>query len=233
MIYIKGKGANIWDTLTHDRPEFIADGSNGDIACDSYHRYMEDIELLKDMKVDFYRFSIAWTRILPNGLTNTLNQKGIDYYKKVIDALIENKITPMVTLYHWDLPQHLQDIGGWVNPKIVDYFTEYSRIVFDNFADKVPIWTTFNEPSQICKQGYGAQDKAPVLGSSGLADYQCTHNLLKSHASAYHLYNNDYRSKYNGVTKIGIVLDGGFAILENENEENVAAQHRSMQFGVI
>lgn len=150
------------------------------------------------MKVDFYRFSISWTRILPNGLTNTANEKGIEYYRKVIEALLENGIAPMITLYHWDLPQNLQNIGGWTNPKIVTYFTEYSRIVFDHFADKVPVWTTFNEPAQICKQGYGAVDKAPVLDSSGLADYQCTHNLLKSHANVYHLYNNNYRSKYSG-----------------------------------
>lgn len=193
-----GKGVNIWDTLTHEQPYLIADNSSGDIACDSYHRYHEDIELLKAMNVDFYRFSISWARILPNGLSNIINRKGIEYYEKLIDALIANNITPMVTLYHWDLPQYLQNIGGWVNPKIITYFTEYARIMFDHFAEKVPIWTTFNEPSQICKQGYGGADKAPALDASGLADYQCTHNLLKSHASVYHLYNNYYRNKYGG-----------------------------------
>lgn len=244
---LPGKGPNIWDTLTHDQPQFIVDRSTGDVACDSYHRYEEDIALLKELNVDFYRFSIAWSRILPTGLPNQVNEKGIEYYTKVLDALIENNIIPIVTIYHWDLPQYLQNIGGWANPKIVTYFTEYSRILFDNFGDKVPIWATFNEPKQVCQQGYGGVDKAPVLASSGLADYQCNHNLLKSHASVYHLYNDTYRSKYNGKEdilkyhhlifiyvsgKIGIVLDGGFAILENNNEENLAAQHRSMQFGV-
>lgn len=225
-----GKGENIWDHLVHNYPYFISDMSNGDVACDSYHRYLEDIELLKDLKVNFYRFSISWARILPNGLTNSYNEKGIEYYGKVIDELVKNGITPMVTLFHWDLPQHLQQIGGWANPKIVKYFTEYARIIFDKFADRVPIWTTFNEPAQVCKQGYGGTDKAPVLNSNGLADYQCNHNLLKSHASVYHLYDNNYRSKYNG--KIGIVIDGGYLFPETDTEANLAAQHRGFQFGV-
>lgn len=156
------------------------------------------MQLLKDLKVNFYRFSLSWARILPNGLSNSLNQNGIDYYNNVINELLENGITPMITIYHWDLPQSLQDIGGWANPKIIDYFTEFARIAFDNFADRVPYWITINEPNPICRDGYGDNYYAPALGSNGLAEYYCAYHVLKAHASVYHLFNDKYRSKLNG-----------------------------------
>lgn len=184
--------------MTHEHPDFIKDKSNGDTACNSYYKYKEDVQLLKGLGVNFYRFSLSWSRILPNGFSSSVNQKGIDYYNNVIDELIENGITPMITIYHWDLPQPLQDIGGWTNPKIVDYFTDFARVAFDNFADRVPIWITINEPNPICREGYGDNGKAPALESSGLAEYSCAYHLLKAHASVYHLFNNEYRSKLNG-----------------------------------
>lgn len=173
------------------------DRSNGDVACDSYHKYLEDVALLKELGVDFYRFSLSWSRILPTFSTK-VNQKGIDYYNKLIGALLANNIQPMVTLYHWDLPQYLQDIGGWTNPVIADYYLTYVRTAFEHFGDRVPYWITFNEPKQICQEGYGDIEKAPAIDRKGIAEYLCTHNLLKSHARAYHLYDDEYRSKYNG-----------------------------------
>lgn len=193
-----GKGESIWDRLTHTYPGYIADQSNGDVACNSYYKYKEDVALMKDLGVKLYRFSISWPRIFPNGLPNTFNQKGIDYYSNLIDELLENDIEPLVTLYHWDLPQKLQDIGGWANGRIVKYFTDYARVLFENFADRVKYWATFNEPISLCHSGYGEEAKAPVLNSSGLAEYQCTHNLLKAHASVYYLFDNGYRAKANG-----------------------------------
>lgn len=159
---------------------------------------MEDVEILKDLGVDFYRFSISWTRILPNGLPNKINQKGIEYYNKLINALIENNITPMVTIYHWDLPQYLQNLGGFTNPIIVELFTQYAEILFREFGDRVKIWTTFNEPTQVCMAGYGDMQKAPALASSGILDYLCAHNLIKAHASAYHLYYDKFQATQNG-----------------------------------
>ncbi|KAI7815491.1 glycoside hydrolase [Rhyzopertha dominica] len=227
---VDGKGENIWDHFTHTYPGYIADGSNGDIACNSYYNYLQDIELLKELGVDFYRFSISWSRVFPNGLSYKVNQAGIDYYNKIIDALIENGIEPMVTLYHWDLPQYLQDLGGFVNPQIVTYFTSYARAMFKEFGDRVKIWTTFNEPNQICMQGYGGDGKAPALQKSGILDYQCAHHLILAHASAYHVYQDEFKAEQEGT--VGIVLDGGFPIPETDTEESLAAQDRALQFGV-
>lgn len=193
-----GKGVNIWDHITHTNVDFVEDKSNGDIACDSYHKYLEDVQLLKSLGVDFYRFSLSWTRISANGLNNVVNPKGIEYYNKLIDALLAEGIQPVVTLFHWDLPQYLQLIGGWVNPKMVNIFAGFAKIAFENFGDRVKMWSTFNEPYSICNYGYGATTLAPSLASRGLAEYQCAHNLLKAHAKVYHMYNDTFRATQRG-----------------------------------
>jgi len=138
-----GRGPSIWDTFSHI-PGKVKGNDNGDVACDSYHRYPEDIALLKKLGVKVYRFSIAWPRILPQG-TGEVNQAGLDYYNRVIDALLEAGIEPCVTLYHWDLPQALQDRGGWANRETIDAFVRYAEIVFRTFNGKVRQWITFNE----------------------------------------------------------------------------------------
>lgn len=119
--------------------------------------------MLKELGVIFYRFSLSWARILPTGLSNSVNQKGIDYYNNLINELIKNSITTIVTIYHWDLPQFLQDIGGCTNPKIVNYFTNFARVVFDNFADGVLYWIIINEPNTVCRDGYGDKHTASAL----------------------------------------------------------------------
>lgn len=202
--FYTGKGENIWDHLTHNFNEQVLDGSNGDVACDSYHNYLRDAEMVAELGASFYRFSISWARIMPDGLVNNINKVGLDYYDNLINALLQNGVEPMVTMYHWDLPQSLQNIGGWVNPKIVDIFRDYAKVLFENYGDRVKVWTTFNEPGVICKLGYGGSF-APRLEMSGLADYQCSHNLLKAHASVYHLYNDQYRSLQQGIYCIHII----------------------------
>lgn len=168
------------------------------MACDSYHKYIQDVKMLKELGVNFYRFSISWARIMPDGLPNRLNQKGIEYYNNLINALVENGIMPMVTLYHWDLPQYLQKIGGFTNERIVDYYINYASVAFELFGDRVKLWSTFNEPKQICQSGYGSVGKAPALNASGIADYQCSYNLIKAHATTWHLYDSQYRSSQQG-----------------------------------
>lgn len=209
-----GKGENIWDTLTHDHPEYIQDNSTGDIACDSYHKVEEDIALIKNLGVDFYRFSLSWSRILPKGYSYKVNKAGIAYYNKLIDGLIENGIEPMVTLYHWDLPKDFQDLGGWPNELIADYFEDYAKVAFDYFGDRVKYWITFNEPYNVCYQGYGDTKKAPALNMTGFADYLCTHTVLKAHARVYHLYNDTYKPTQKGsrnkLMRIIIVLIGNW-----------------------
>ncbi|RZC38804.1 Glyco hydro 1 domain containing protein [Asbolus verrucosus] len=150
-----GKGENIWDYFTHTRPYMIITLENGDVACDSYHKYLEDVAMLKNLGVNHYRFSLSWSRILPTGHVNKVNQAGVNYYKNLIAALKENGIEPYVTLYHWDLPQPLQEIGGWPNPLLVDYFADYAKLAFSLFGDEVKNWMTFNEPKQACQSGYG------------------------------------------------------------------------------
>lgn len=149
-----GKGPSIWDTFTHQDGN-IHNNQNGDIACDSYHKIDEDIALLKNLGVSHYRFSIAWSRILPDGRVSHVNTLGVQYYKKLINQLLANGIQPAVTLCHFDLPQALQDIGGWLNPDIADIFAEYARVCFKEFGEKVKLWFTINEPNEEAVQAYG------------------------------------------------------------------------------
>ncbi|KAG8289658.1 hypothetical protein J6590_099995 [Homalodisca vitripennis] len=130
------KGENIWDHLTHTQPDKIKNRDNGDVACDSYNKYREDVQLIKDIGFNHYRFSISWSRVLPTGYDNIVSKAGLGYYHRLIDQLKANGIEPIVTLYHWDLPQPLQELGGWVNPLMSDYFQKYARVMFEEFGDK-------------------------------------------------------------------------------------------------
>ncbi|KAL0901709.1 hypothetical protein ABMA27_006894 [Loxostege sticticalis] len=206
---IDGKSESIWDHLIHNNKSFVKDGSNADVAADSYHLYKRDAEMVQELGVDIYRFSISWPRILPTGLTNQINPLGIQYYSNLIDELLKRDIIPMVTIYHWDLPQKLQDIGGWTNAHIVDYYTDYANILFKNFGSRVKYWVTFNEPMQTCLEGYGGTYRAPALNRHGIAEYLCTHNLLKAHASVFHLFNETYRPVFGG--QIGMSIDSNWA----------------------
>lgn len=129
---------------------------------------------------------------------NKINEDGIRYYNNVINELLTNNIKPMVTLYHWDLPQSLQEIGGWPNIVLAEIFEDYARIVFKYFGDRVKTWITFNEPPEICHTGYGVGSGAPSYNSNGIGDYMCGRTLLIAHAKAYHLYNKEFRSEQKG-----------------------------------
>ncbi|XP_047122096.1 myrosinase 1-like [Schistocerca piceifrons] len=175
---------------------------NGDVACDSYHKYKEDVQMLKALNADVYRFSISWRRVLPNGDLDVINQAGIEYYNNLINELLANGIQPLVTMYHWDLPQALQYIGGWSNELLADYFVEYARIIFQNFGDRVKWWITFNEPSQFAN-GYVVPWTAPGLRAPGIGDYLATHTVIKGHARFWHLYDKQYRATQN--VRMGII----------------------------
>ncbi|MEI8231372.1 MAG: family 1 glycosylhydrolase, partial [Actinomycetes bacterium] len=141
---VAGRSASIWDTFSKT-PGKVVRGETGDVACDHYNRYLEDIQIMKDLGMQTYRFSIAWPRIMPNG-TGEVNQEGIDFYNRLIDALLEAGIQPTATLYHWDLPQVLQDKGGWANRDIVQQFADYATVCAEAFGDRVANWITINEP---------------------------------------------------------------------------------------
>lgn len=139
-----GRGKSIWDTFSKT-PGKVLNGDHGDVACDSYNRYQEDVDIISDLGVDFYRFSISWPRIFPKG-KGEISQEGLNYYHRLVDELLAKGIEPMCTLYHWDLPQALQDNGGWENRETIQAFTAYAAIMFKEFKGKINYWITFNEP---------------------------------------------------------------------------------------
>ena len=179
---LDGKGESIWDRFTH-APGHIERSENGDIACDHYHRYREDIELMSRLGIPAYRFSISWPRILPQG-KGAINQRGLDFYNKLVDALLEKGIEPWITLYHWDLPQALEDQGGWPNRVLTDYFQNYAGIMVKQLGDRVKHWMTLNEPWVISFLGYRDGVVAPGRKNRKSA-FQCAYHLLLAHGKAY------------------------------------------------
>ena len=167
-----GKGESIWDRFAHT-PGKIKNGDTGDVACDSYHRWPEDIGLMRAMNLNSYRFSISWPRIQPSG-SGAANSKGIDYYSRLVDALLEAHIRPLVTLYHWDLPQALEDAGGWTNRDTAARFADYAQLTAQTFGDRVSDWMLFNEPAAFVDLGYLEGAHAP--GRKSLLDFlRATH----------------------------------------------------------
>jgi beta-glucosidase len=175
-----GRRPSIWDTFSHT-PGKIAHGDTGDVACDHYHRWADDLDLLVELGVPSYRFSVAWARVMPDG--RTVNQRGVDFYKRLVDGLAERGISPVVTLYHWDLPQDLEDRGGWRNREIVDLFTEYAVLMGKEIGDRTPVVTTLNEPWCSAYLGHATGEHAPGMTDNGLA-YPVAHHLNLAHGRA-------------------------------------------------
>ncbi|MCL4248108.1 MAG: beta-glucosidase [Anaerolineae bacterium] len=178
-----GRGETIWDRFSHT-PSKICNGDTGDVACDHYHRWQEDIGLLKRLNLNSYRFSVAWSRILPNG-RGPVNQAGIDFYSRLVDGLLEAGITPSLTLYHWDLPQPLQDEGGWLRRGIIDDFVAYTDVVARALGDRVKFFITQNEPWVFTWLGYVMGEHAPGFTSESVKPaLVTTHNALLAHGAA-------------------------------------------------
>ncbi len=176
-----GRGESIWDRFSHT-PGKILTGENGDVACDHYHRWAEDIELMKELGVDAYRFSIAWPRIVPDGV-GAVNRAGLDFYDRLVDELLAAGITPFPTLYHWDLPQALEDDGGWLNRRTAEAFADYAEVALDRLGDRVEHWMTLNEPWCAALLGYMAGFHAP--GLTGVENgLNAAHHLLLAHGLA-------------------------------------------------
>ncbi|CAH1977975.1 unnamed protein product [Acanthoscelides obtectus] len=185
--------------------------------------------MIKTLGVDYYRFSLSWPRILPYGTTDYVNQKGVEYYRNLIKNLKKNNIEPMVTLFHWDLPQTLQDRGGFLNEKIVEWFRDYARLCFQLFGDDVKTWITFNEPKQTCMMGYGLAIFPPRVSGHGILEYKCTYYLLKAHAESWHVYNEEFRQRQKG--RISIVVDfSWWEPMVANNTMFIAAAESGIQF---
>jgi beta-glucosidase len=195
-----GRGRSVWDTFSHT-PGKVDGGDTGDIACDSYHRSEEDLGLLDELGVGAYRFSIAWSRVQPAG-RGAVNQRGLDYYRSLIDGLLARGIAPAATVYHWDLPQALEDHGGWASRDTALRFAEYATLLAEALGDQVDMWITVNEPKQVAHQGYRIGTHAPGKTDFALAA-AATHHLLLGHGLAVAAM----RSALPGRVPIGIALD--------------------------
>ena len=196
-----GRGTSIWDTFSHTEGKTL-NGENGDVAVDHYNRYAEDVAILADLGVNSYRFSIAWARILPEG-TGAVNQEGVDFYRRLCKELQAAGITPVATLYHWDLPQELQDRGGWLNRDSVDWFAGYAGAVYQSLGDMIPHIATFNEPWCTAFLGHSAGEHAPGMRDAGASFVAAHHLMLAHHAAVGEMRSMDAA----GQTSLGIVLN--------------------------
>ncbi|MFE0886556.1 GH1 family beta-glucosidase [Streptomyces rochei] len=193
-----GRGPSIWDTYSHT-PGLVVNGDTGDVACDHYHRYPQDVALLRDLGVDSYRFSIAWPRIVPDG-SGAVNPKGLDFYSRLVDELLAAGIEPAATLYHWDLPQALEDRGGWRVRETAERFAEYTARVAEHLGDRVPRWITLNEPWCSAFLGYSVGRHAPGA-REGRPALAAAHHLLVGHGLAVKAL------RAAGVREVGITLN--------------------------
>ncbi|XP_022960679.1 beta-glucosidase 12-like isoform X1 [Cucurbita moschata] len=238
---VSSKGKSIWDTFTHKYPDKIADGSNGDVALDAYHRYKEDLSLMKDTGFNAYRFSIAWSRILPDGtVKGGVNQEGINYYNNLIDEALKKGLKPYATLFHWDVPQALEDkYGGFLDRQILNDFEDYVDVCFNQFGDRVKHWITLNEPNMFAINGYAQGTFAPgrcsrwILnncydGDSSKEPYIVGHNQILAHARAVKVYRTKYQRTQKGV--IGITVIGNWYEPYSNTFADEEAAKRAIEF---
>ena len=193
-----GAGPSIWQRFCHT-PNLVRDGDTGDVACDHYRRYIDDVALMHRLGMRAYRFSTSWSRILPLG-RGAVNPAGLDFYDRLVDALLKHGIEPMVTLFHWDLPAALDDRGGWLNPDVSKWFADYAAIMFRKLDDRVKMWTTLNEPWVVTDGGYLHGALAPGHRNRFEAPI-ATHQLLRAHGAAVQAYRSE------GKHRIGVVVN--------------------------
>ena len=218
-IGVDGKGESIWDRFTR-RPGVIVDGTSGEVACDSYHRWPDDIALLKEMGLDAYRFSLGWARMQPGG-QGRLNPAGVAYYDRLIDGLLEAGITPYVTLYHWDLPQNLQERGGWYNRETSERFADYAEQAVGAIGDRVRHWTTLNEPWTFGWFGHAYGEDAPGLNDGVKGGLAASHHALLAHGLAVPRIRAAAPR-----AEVGIVLDLNVVSPASDAPDDVAAAKR-------
>ncbi|XP_052179935.1 beta-glucosidase 12-like [Diospyros lotus] len=236
-----GRGKSIWDTFSHKYPSKIDDGSNGDVADDFYHRYKEDIQFMNGMGLDAFRLSISWPRVLPGGkLSGGVNKEGIAFYNNVINELLAKGVQPFVTIFHWDLPQVLEDeYGGFLSPKFLDDYQDFAELCFKEFGDRIKHWITFNEPYVFIGNGYDLGGFAPgrcsayknnncPAGNSATEPYIAGHHLILAHAKAVKLYKEKYQATQKG--QIGITLVSQWMLPYSNSILDKRAAYRALDF---
>ena len=213
-----GAGPSIWQRFTHS-PGLTTNGDTGDVACDHYRRYETDVALMAELGLNAYRFSISWSRVLPEG-TGRVNARGLAFYERLVDALLARGIQPTATLYHWDLPEALDNRGGWLNRDIADWFADYARICYKALGDRVPMWSTLNEPWVVTDGGYLHGALAP--GHRNLFEAPiATHNLMRAHGAAVQAYRAEARQR------VGIVVNLEPKYPASQGAEDLAATRRA------
>lgn len=217
-----GKGQNIWDVFTKE-PGRVYEGHTGDIACDHYHRFREDVAYMKELGLKGYRFSIDWSRVLPEG-TGKVNEKGIDFYNALIDELLEQGIEPYITLYHWELPYEIYKRGGWMNPKIVEWFGQYARLVAERFSDRVKYFFTLNEPQCFVGLGFLQGCHAPGVKAPLRDTFEMAHNALKAHGRAVQML----RAYGKQNVQIGYAPTSGMCYPEKETPKDIEAARKAL-----
>ncbi len=213
-----GRRPSIWDIFSHT-PGKTFHGDTGDIACDQYHRLEADLDLLVELGIPAYRFSVAWPRVIPSG-RGAINQAGLDYYQRLVDGLLQRGITPLLTLYHWDLPQVLQDEGGWTRRDTAQAFAEYAAAVYRALGDRVPFWMTLNEPWCSAFVGYLQGRHAPGWRDEAAA-LTAAHHLLLGHGLAVQALRD-----LGGKREIGIVLNLASQVPASDDPADLAATRR-------
>lgn len=217
-----GKGQNIWDVFTKE-PGRVYEGHTGDIACDHYHRFREDVAYMKELGLKGYRFSIDWSRVLPEG-TGKVNEKGIDFYNALIDELLEQGIEPYITLYHWELPYEIYKRGGWMNPEIVEWFGQYARLVAERFSDRVKYFFILNEPQCFVGLGFLQGCHAPGVKAPLRDTFEMAHNALKAHGRAVQML----RAYGKQNVQIGYAPTSGMCYPEKETPKDIEAARKAL-----
>ncbi|HTE42258.1 MAG TPA: GH1 family beta-glucosidase [Steroidobacteraceae bacterium] len=213
-----GAGPSIWERFVHT-PGMVKDDDTGDIACDHYRRYVSDVELMRELGLNAYRFSIAWSRVMPEG-RGRVNAAGLGFYDRLVDELLAKGIQPTATLFHWDLPAALDDLGGWLNPDVVNWFADYARVVYRKLDDRVKMWATLNEPWVVTDGGYLYGALAPGHRNKYEAPI-ASHHLLLAHSEAVRAYRAE------GKNRVGLVVNIEPKYPASQSVEDVAATRRA------
>lgn len=216
-----GKGLSIWDVFCQ-KPGAIRDGHTGDVACDHYHRYKEDVAIMKELGLQAYRMSISWPRVIPAG-TGTVNNKGLDFYDRLVDELLSKGIEPYITLFHWDFPFELYKKGGWMNPESSDWFAEYVRVVVDRLSDRVSNWITLNEPQCFIYLGHESGEHAPGVKMGIRELLQAGHNALLAHGKAVQVIRQYGKKK----CEVGFAPVGSIKAPASSSQRDVEAARKA------